>query len=78
MFIVRSWRRRRGAVGADRPGAVVEVPRAFVAEEDLQRIGGGALEGSWSSRFAVDDFELTGLEVDGVDHLGCAGGPLRF
>ena len=66
------------AVGADGPSAVVEMPRALVAEENLERIGGGALEMVGPVVFAVDDFELTRLEVDGVDELGRAGGPLGF
>ena len=68
----------RGTVGADRPRAVVKVPRAFVAEKNLERIGGRTLEVVRPVVFAMDDAEGAGFELYSVDHFWGAGGPLGF
>jgi hypothetical protein len=47
-----------------------------MAKEDLQWIRGRALEVIRPVILAMDDFELTGLRVDGVDHLWRASRPL--
>ena len=68
----------RGTVGADGPRAVVEVPRALVAEEDLERIGGRALEVIGPVVFAVDDAEGAGDGVEVHGHVDEGGGAVHY
>ena len=57
------------------PHAIDKVPRPFVAEHDLLRVGRRALQVVEPVVAAVNHFRLAAGDVDRVQHHGQAGGP---
>src|SRR5688572_28272768 len=66
---------RGAAIRTNGPSTIVEMPRSFVTEENLLRIGRRALKVICPIVLAMDDFEFAGFRVDGVDHFRGAGSP---
>src|SRR5258708_6369373 len=66
------------SIGANRPDAIVEVPGAFVTKHDEVRICVRTLQVVGQIVLGVDFSVLSGLDVDGVDANGDAGGPTRL